>query len=154
MAIIGPGDLPRVMKISNDEQNAMKHYILSQLGHPVVLVEITENQFESVLKVICDFIARYFPLEERYAFFMTQPLQSEYELPADAYWIRELAWDPATTRIGDIFGAESFLFNIGNISGIQNLLTDYHLLQSYRKFSQRILGTEGQWEFSVSANGG
>lgn len=36
--------------------------------------------------------------------------------------------------------------NIGNISGIQNMLTDYHLLQAYRKFSARILGTEGHWE--------
>jgi hypothetical protein len=36
--------------------------------------------------------------------------------------------------------------NIGNISGIQNVLTDYHLLQAYRKFSQKILGTEGHWE--------
>ena len=36
--------------------------------------------------------------------------------------------------------------NIGNITGIQNLLLDYHLLQAYRKFSQRILGTEGRWE--------
>jgi hypothetical protein len=36
--------------------------------------------------------------------------------------------------------------NIGNISGIQNILTDYHLLQSYRKFSQKVLGTEGHWE--------
>jgi hypothetical protein len=51
-----------------------------------------------------------------------------------------------STRIGDIFGAESFLFNIGNISGIQNILTDYHLLQAYRKFSQKVLGTEGHWE--------
>lgn len=39
--------------------------------------------------------------------------------------------------------------NIGNISGIQNLLTDFHLLQAYRKFSQRILGNEGTWEFSA-----
>jgi hypothetical protein len=36
--------------------------------------------------------------------------------------------------------------NIGNISGIQNMLTDYHLLQAYRKFSQKVLGTEGHWE--------
>lgn len=36
--------------------------------------------------------------------------------------------------------------NIGNISGVQNILTDYHLLQAYRKFSQKILGTEGHWE--------
>lgn len=36
--------------------------------------------------------------------------------------------------------------NIGNISGIQNILLDYHLLQSYRKFSKKILGTEGHWE--------
>jgi hypothetical protein len=36
--------------------------------------------------------------------------------------------------------------NIGNITGIQQMLTDYTLLQQYRRFSQRILGTEGHWE--------
>lgn len=36
--------------------------------------------------------------------------------------------------------------NVGNVTGIQNILLDYHLLQAYRKFSQRILATEGQWE--------
>jgi len=40
----------------------------------------------------------------------------------------------------------SIAANIGNVSGIQNILTDYHLLQAYRKFSQKILGTEGHWE--------
>jgi len=40
----------------------------------------------------------------------------------------------------------SIAANIGNISGIQNILTDYHLLQAYRKFSQKVLGTEGHWE--------
>ena len=36
--------------------------------------------------------------------------------------------------------------NVGNVTGIQNILLDYHLLLAYRKFSQRVLGTEGQWE--------
>jgi hypothetical protein len=36
--------------------------------------------------------------------------------------------------------------NVGNVTGIQNILLDYHLLQAYRKFSQRVLATEGQWE--------
>ena len=72
--------------------------------------------------------------------------QSTYPMPSDAYWIQSVSWDPVTTRIDDVFGAESFLFNIGNISGIQNILTDYHLLQAYRKFSQKVLGTEGHWE--------
>jgi len=40
-----------------------------------------------------------------------------------------------------------FAFNIGNISGIQNMLLDYHLLLHYRKWSQRVLGTEGRWDF-------
>jgi len=51
------------------------------------------------------------------------------------------------------FGIPQYIAgNIGNISGIQNLLTDYWLLQAYRKFSQRLLGNEGQWEFKVEAN--
>ena len=37
-------------------------------------------------------------------------------------------------------------FNIGNVTGVTNLLTDYFMLQSYRKFAARILATEGQWE--------
>jgi hypothetical protein len=146
MAILGPEQLPVILKV---DSNPLKFHALSQLGHPVVLVESVESQMEQVLRSTGNFIAHYFPLEERYAFFMTQPLQAEYPIPEDAYWIRDVSWDPSTTRIDDIFGAESFLFNIGNISGVQNILTDYHLLQSYRKFSQRILGNEGHWEFKV-----
>jgi hypothetical protein len=148
MAITSPAQLPVVLKV---DSNPLKFHVLSQLGHPVVLVELVEPQIEQVLRSTGDFIARYFPLEERYAFFNTIPLQAEYPVPSDAYWVRSVAWDPATTRIDEIFGAESFLFNIGNISGIQNILTDYHLLQSYRKFSQKILGTEGQWEYVKSS---
>lgn len=36
--------------------------------------------------------------------------------------------------------------NVGNITGVQNMLLDYHLLQAYRKFSQKVLSTEGHWE--------
>jgi len=85
--------------------------------------------------------------------FYTEPLKSTYPMPADAYWIQEVSWDPVTTRIDDVFGAESFLFNIGNISGIQNILVDYHLLQSYRAFSQKVLGTEGHWEVIGEVDG-
>lgn len=149
MAIRSKNRLPVVLQVNSEP---LKLHVLSQLGHPNVLVELDEVQMEQILRSTGDFIARYFPLEEKYAFFMTTPLKAEYEIPEDAYWIREIAFDPTTTRIDDIFGAESYLFNIGNISGIQNILTDYHLLQAYRKFSQRILGTEGQWEFKVSTN--
>lgn len=143
MAIIGPADLPVVLKVDSDP---VKAEALATLGHPVVLVEATEDMMEHALRSTGSFIAGFFPLEDKYAYFMTEPLRSTYPLPQDAYWVVECAWDPVTTRINDIFGAESFLFNIGNVTGIQNLLTDYHLLQSYRRFSQRILGTEGHWE--------
>lgn len=43
-------------------------------------------------------------------------------------------------KIGNLYA------NIGNITGLNQMLTDYHLLQSYRKWSQRVLGTEGRWE--------
>lgn len=107
MAIISPHQLPLVLKV---DSNPLKFHVLSQLGHPVVLVELAETQLEQVLRSTGDFIARYFPIESRYAFFNTIPLQAEYPVPEDAYWIRSVAWDPATTRIDEIFGAESFLF--------------------------------------------
>jgi hypothetical protein len=150
MAIIAPADLPIVFKVRSD---AMKKYVISQLGYPGVDVEITEDQFESAIKVTLDFISNYFPREQKFAFFQTQPLVATYPMPEDAYWIQEVSWDPVTTRIDDVFGAESFLFNIGNITGIQNMLTDYHLLQSYRKFSQKVLGTEGHWDVVGEADG-
>jgi hypothetical protein len=145
MAIIGPSDLPHVLKA---DSNPLKLRILHHFGYPNVNVELTEDQMEELLRVTGDFICQYFPLEERYAYFYSQPLVEEYDLPEDAYWIREVAWDPVMNRIQDIFGAEMFLFNVGNITGIQNMLTDYHLLQSYRKFSQKILGTDGGWEIT------
>jgi len=143
MAILAPAELPSVLKVRSEP---MKKYVLSKLGYPVAEVEVTEDQWETIFRVAGDFIAGYFPREQKLATFWTTPLQSTYPLPQDAYWIQSVNWDPVTSRIDDVFGAESFLFNIGNISGIQNILTDYHLLQAYRKFSQKILGTEGHWE--------
>jgi hypothetical protein len=109
MAIIGPNDLPHVLKA---DSNPLKLRMLHHFGHPNVRVELTEPQMEEMLRVTGDFICQYFPLEERYAYFYTQPLVEEYDLPADAYWIREVAWDPVMNRIQDIFGAEMFLFCI------------------------------------------
>jgi len=143
MAIIGPSDGPTVLKL---DSNPIKKEIMSHFGHPTVRVELEDDHFETIIRTAGDFIAGYFPFEEKIATFFTKPLVNEYPLPEEAYWVKQVKWDPAVTRIGDIFGAESFLFNIGNITGIQGLLLDYHLLQAYRKFSQRILGTEGRWE--------
>lgn len=109
MAILGPADLPHVMKVQSDP---MKSYVLHKLGHPVTEVELTEDQFETVLRVTGDWIAGYFPREQRLAVFHTQPLKSTYPLPKDGYWVEEVSWDPVTTRLDDIFGAESFLFSI------------------------------------------
>ena len=51
------------------------------------------------------------------------------------------------SNIGNIdVGNMKVAHNIGNVSGLQNILLDYYLLQHYRKASQRFLGTEGQWE--------
>lgn len=143
MAILGPNAGPTVLKL---DSNQIKAEVLSHFGHPVSRVELDESHFEMLLRTAGDFIAGYFPHEELYAVFYTKPLVNEYPLPSDAYWVKQVMWDPSVTRIGDIFGAESFLFNIGNITGVQNMLLDYHLLQAYRKFSQRMLGTEGRWE--------
>ncbi len=149
MAIVGPNDLPSVLKLRSEP---MKKYVLTKLGHPHVEVEISEDQFEVIWRVAGDFIAGYFPREQKLGVFWTSPLQSTYPLPKDAYWIQDVAWDPLTTKSSDIFGAESYLFNVSNIIGTQNMLTDYHLLQSYRKFSQKILGTEGHWEVINEGN--
>lgn len=107
MAIIGPADLPSILKVRSEP---MKKYVLSKLGHPHVMVELSEDQWETIYRVAGDFIAGYFPKEQRLAVFYTNPLQSTYPMPADAYWVQQVQWDPATTRIDDVFGAESYLF--------------------------------------------
>ncbi len=149
MAIIGPADLPSILKVRSEP---MKKYIRSMLGGSNVDVEIQEDQFETVWKIAGDFIAQYFPREQKLGVFWTSPLQNTYPLPKDAYWVQEVHWDALTSRIDDIFGAQSYLFNIGNISGVQNQLLDYHLLAAYRKFSQKVLGTEGHWEVINEGN--
>lgn len=107
MAIIGPDDLPSIIKVNSTQ---MKKYVLSLLGYPNVDVEISEDQFEVIWRVAGDFIARYFPHEQKLGLFYTSPLKPTYPLPKDAYWIQEVSWDPVSTRIDDVFGAESFLF--------------------------------------------
>lgn len=143
MAIISPADMPSILKVRSEP---MKKYVMSKLGGSVVDVELTEDQFETIYRVAGDFIAQYFPKEQRLSVFWTQPMKSTYILPTDAYWIQSVNWDPTTTRLDDIFGAESYLFNIGTISGTSNMLSDYHLLASYRKFAQKVLATEGHFE--------
>lgn len=143
MAILGPSDLPYILKVDSDP---IKKYVLSKLGFPSVEIEISEDQWETILKTTGAFIAHYLSKEQMFGTFWTTPLESTYDLPDNAYWVQEVAWDPVTTMISDIFGAESYLFNIGNISGIQQIMTDYFLLQSYRRFSARILSNEGHWE--------
>lgn len=43
--------------------------------------------------------------------------------------------------------------NVGNVTGIQNVLTDLHLLAAYRKFSKKVLNTEGHWEVMNEVDG-
>ena len=150
MAIIGPADLPVVCKM---DTNPMKKFILSKLGYPHVDVEIYEDQWEAIWRVAGDFIAGYFPREQRLAVLYTQPLKSTYPMPKDAYWIQEVSWTPNTTVIDDVFGAGNFVFNVANVSGSQSFLLDYNLLQSYRKFSSRILSLEGHWEVINEVDG-
>jgi hypothetical protein len=119
MAIIGPADLPVVLKVPSDP---MKKYALSQLGHPNVEVEISEDQFETALRTVGDWVAGYFPREQKLAVFYTQPLRPTYPMPPDAYWIQEVSWDAVTTRIDDVFGAESFLFCVS--AGLKILARD------------------------------
>jgi hypothetical protein len=90
--------------------NPTKKEILSYFGYPTVRVELDDEQLEVILRTTGQFIAGYFPHEEKIATFYTTPLKNEYDLPPDGYWIKAVKWDPAVTRVGDIFGAESFLF--------------------------------------------
>ena len=143
MAIISKHDLPVVLKVNSEE---IKKYVWSMLGYPVVQVEITEDQFETVLKTAGDFIAHYFHHEMKVAYFYTKSNIADYKLPGDAYWIKDVCWDAATSNINDVFSAESYLFNVGNIVSPQTILTDYVMLQQYRRFSRKVLGTEGHWE--------
>jgi len=105
--IIGPPQLPSVLKVDSDP---IKFEILSTLGHPNVLVELTEAQLEQSIRVTGNWVATYFPREQKYAYFYTKPLEPTYNLPTDAYWVQSLAWNPSVTSIQDIFGQESFLF--------------------------------------------
>jgi hypothetical protein len=63
-----------------------------------------------------------------------------YETCLNLYPSFLYTFDVGNINVGNIAG------NVGNVTGISNILLDFHLLQAYRKFSQRVLATEGQWE--------
>lgn len=78
----------------------------------------------------------------------------EFRSVCDSLGVRQPPEDDVFKRFKDRFGVnENLCANVGNVTGIQNLLTDYHLLQAYRKFSQKILGTEGHWEVIGEVDG-
>lgn len=146
MAIIGPKDMPVVVKLPGKENNQMKKWLLAKLGNPIIGVELTEDQIEVAQKSALDFIAGYFPREQKLAGFYTSPMKNTYPMPKDAYWIENVSWDPALTNMYDIFNSETFLFNSGYLGGVNGMLLDFHLLQAYQKFSRRVLSVEGRWE--------
>jgi len=150
MAILGPSDLPLVMKVATEQ---LKKAVLSSLGYPNINVELSEDQFETVFRIVGDFIHAYFPREQRLGVFMTKPLQNTYPLPSDAYWVQEVQWDPAFTTIENIFGFYSQIFSPGFYNGAIQVLTDIFLLESYRKFAKRILSAEGHWEVIGEVDG-
>lgn len=146
MAIIGPADMPVVLRTSTGQNDHMKHYALSQLGYPNVAVEIQEPQLEAAIRVTGDFISGYFPKEQRLAVFYTSPMQPTYALPQDAYWIQEISWTPNLSSVDLIFSAESYLYSIASATGVQQLVFDFYLLQAYRRNTSHFLSTLGMWE--------
>ena len=104
MAILGPTNMPSVFR--KQDTDPLKLHAVNQLGGPSVAIEVTESQWEESIKTAMDFICQYFPLESKIAYFYTQPTVIEYDIPEDAYWIVRESWDPVTSRIDSIFGAE------------------------------------------------
>ncbi len=149
--ISGPGGVgPSILKVNSDP---MKKYILHKLGYPNINVELTDEQLEDIIRVSGDFIATYFPREQKIATFYTIPLQPTYPLPDDAYWVEEVSWDPYAAKVDDLFGADYYLLNYGNFAGPNSMILDYHMLQTYRKHSSKILGVEGRWEVMGEVEG-
>jgi hypothetical protein len=143
-SITGPGGVgPSILKTNTEP---LKRYVLGKLGYPNIKVEITDGQLEDIIRVSGDFIAMYFPREQKIGQFYTIPLQATYPMPDDAWWIEEVSWDPYTAKVDDIFGADYYLLNYGNFVGPNSMVLDYHMLQSYRRHSAKILGVEGRWE--------
>jgi len=150
-SIVGPSGIgPSVLKVNTEP---LKRYVLHKLGYPNINVELTEAQLEDIIRVAGDFIAMYFPREQKIATFYTVPLQPTYPMPDDAWWIEEVSWDPYTAKVDDIFGADYYLLNYGNFVGPNSMVLDYHMLQAYRKHSAKILGVEGRWEVMGEVEG-
>lgn len=150
MAILGPAELPSVLRVRSDP---MKKYVKSKLGYGNINLEISEDQMECALRVTGDFIHGYFPKEQRLAYFNTVPLQTTYPLPRDAYWVQNVWWDPSITRVDDIFGFYSHLFAPGYLNSTSGVLTDFHLMESYKKTAKKILSAEGHWDVLGEVDG-
>lgn len=143
-SISGPGGLgPSILKTNTEP---LKRYVLGKLGHPNIKVELTDGQLEDIIRVSGDFIAMYFPREQKVATFYTIPLQATYPMPDNAWWIEEVSWDPFVGNFNDIFGVGQYLLNSGGFFGPNTMILDYHMVQAYRKHSAKILGVEGRWE--------
>lgn len=143
MPIMGPKDGGSVLKVQSEP---IKRWVMGKFGHPHVRVELNEEQLEDIIRVAGDFIATYFPREQKISTFYSTPLQATYPLPPDAWWVEEVSWDPFVTNVNDIFGTGAYFSNYNSFGNAGGLVLDYHLLSHFRKFSSKILSSEGRWE--------
>ena len=93
----------------------VKSYVMSMLGHPNVVVELEDGQFEEIMESAVNFLAGYVG-KSRYCYSMVQARRSQYTLPADCHTVERVFYDP------------TYLSVLGNLSTA--IFSDFYLLAS------------------------
>ena len=141
---------PSILKVPSC---AIKKYIVNELGHPHVSIELSDDQLNDIIRVAGDFVASYFRNEEKLAFFYTQPLVSSYPLPEDAWIVNEVLWDPFSPLLDSTFNLDYQLLNSGIFGQFHTQILDVHLVRSYQKIASKILSRTGRWEITGEVEG-
>jgi len=142
--------------IASDLREQWKKWILFQLGHPVVKVEITNNHLDIAIDEAVRRFSQWAPAADKLLIFDAIGGESVYDLTyyiPDYISVRDVIYHPSVTDmlltnfIGGVTTDFSFGSNqISYFHGTYSSMIDFTLWNMYNEQYLRTIGREGMWQ--------
>ena len=140
-----------VPRVAEKWRTQWKRWIMTQLGAPVVKVELTEGQVDEAIDSAVRIFSQWGYTEEQMVF-IARAKRAEYNLPEmipEYLEVREVIYSPSQAEsllqgfFTDFsFDSRQFFWYHSTYAS----MTDYAILNMYNEMYLRTIGNEGQWE--------
>lgn len=148
--------------IADNVREQIAEYIKLSLGHPVVRLELTDQQIDLCINTAVSNFSQWVPGTEHLKVFDLTPGQNKYDLPTilgtnDYIDIRQVIYNRANAYNtvgefisnfvdGGLFPEWGFAGYMGSVGSYGGNMTDFVIQGMYNEMFLRTLGLEGSWQ--------